>query len=116
MPFNMNYVPKNNYESIMHDKRKELKGYFTSIMKFIGVYYIYEELIKVSFIKYIVNICIFVYKYFFKPYLTFFIALIFMYMFYYLIKNKKVILIVYLCIILILIYGMDKKTPIRMMS
>ena len=116
MVFNMHYVPKNNYESIMYDKRKELLGYLNSIMNFVGLSYVYDELIKVSFIKYIVNICIFVYKYFLKPYFNFFLSLLFFYMFYYLIKNKKLILVAFVCIIVILLYGLDRKTPIRLMS
>lgn len=112
----MHYVPKNDYKSIMYDKRKELFGYLNSISSFLGLSYVYDELMKVSIIKYIVNICIYVYKYFLKPHLNFFLSLLFFYLFYYLIKNKKVILVAFVSIVLIILYGLDKKTPIRLMS
>ena len=120
MVSNIHYVPKNNYESIMYDKRKELFGYLTSIMSFFGICCtkdnLYDKLMKVSFIKYIFNICIFVYKYFIEPYFNFFLSLLFFYMFYYLIKEKKVILVVFVSIVVIILYGLDRKTPIRLMS
>lgn len=112
----MHYVPKNNYETIMYDKRKELNGYLSSTMKFFGLNELMDELMKNPTINYYFHIVSFVYYYFFKPYLTFFIALLFLYMFFYLIKTKKIILVLFISIISILVYGMDKATPIRMMS
>lgn len=116
MVSNMHYVPKNNYENIMYDRRKELLGYWKSIVHFLGLSYLYDEIMKVSIVNYIVNICILVYSYFIKPYFNYIVSVFFFVFFIILVTKKKILIVVFVSIVVILLYGFDKKTPIRLMS
>jgi len=108
------FVPKNNYENIMYDKRKETKGYIHLVAKITGLYYLYEILMNFAFFKALITFFVYFYK-IFNPIGVFLISIL-LFITFLILLSKNFFLMIFMFIIYIVIYGLDKQTPIRLMS
>jgi hypothetical protein len=108
------FVSKNNYENIMYDKRKETQGYIRVVAKMSGLYYLYDILMNFGFFKALITFFVYFYK-IINPVGVFLISIL-LFITFLILLLKHFFLMIFMFIIYIVIYGLDKQTPIRLMS